>query len=201
MQNFLKLKLICLLFSTLSLNCFAGELGPAYGEKGVWYKAHLTWYQSYPEENSEECIAYSGCDYAGLFAFLDYQQSEKWVRKNNIIAVHSEHGKWLGLEHLQLRTDTTDAESEIIGRVYDVCSDSDCNGCCSRNARESGYLIDLEINTLRRMGYSKDDYPYFIYFKIHETEKERLRREEKERKKEARRLKKEMRKKQRSNKE
>ncbi len=199
MRIFWKIKL--LLLCSLSINALAGEVAPAYGKKGVWYKAHLTWYQSYPEENSEECIAYSGCDYAGLFAFIDYQQSKKWVEKNNIVAVHSEHGRWLGREDLQLRTDTVDAASEIIGTVYDVCSDSDCNGCCSRNAGESGYLIDLEINTLRRLGYSKDEYPYFIYFKIHETEKERLRREGKERKKEARRLKKEMRKKKRSNKE
>ncbi len=188
------------LFIMLSAHIFAAEVAPAFGEKGIWYKAHLTWYQSYPDENSEECIAYSGCDYAGQFAFLDYQQSEKWVKKNNIVAVHSDHGKWLGREDLQLRVDLEDPESEIIGTVYDVCSDSDCSGCCSRNAGETGYLIDLEINTLRRMGYTKDKYPYYIYFKIHETDKQRLKREKKEQKKEARRLKKEKRKKQRDQK-
>ncbi len=27
--------------------------------------------------------------------------------------------------------------------IYDTCSDKDCNGCCSENAR-NGYLVDLE---------------------------------------------------------
>ncbi len=200
MKNLQQSYLFYVLLITLTLHTLGGEVAPAYGKKGVWYKAHLTWYQSYPDENSEECIAYSGCDYAGLFAFVDYQQSKKWVEKNNIVAVHSDHGKWLGREDLQLRTDLEDSSSEIIGTVYDVCSDSDCSGCCSRNAGETGYLIDLEINTLRRMGYTKDDYPYYIYFKIYETEKQRAKREKKELKKEERRLKKESRKKEREEK-
>jgi hypothetical protein len=27
--------------------------------------------------------------------------------------------------------------------IYDTCSDKDCSGCCSANAR-NGYLVDLE---------------------------------------------------------
>jgi hypothetical protein len=36
--------------------------------------------------------------------------------------------------------------------VYDACSDSDCNGCCTQNARETGFLIDLEKYTMQRFG-------------------------------------------------
>jgi hypothetical protein len=185
MRNFWILK-ITLILTFYTLNSF-GELGPVYGKKGVWYKAHLTWYQSYPEGGSEECLKYNGCEYAGIFSYISTQQSEEWVQENNIIAVHSEHGKWLMLDELSLRVDTTNAENEIIGKVYDICADSDCGGCCTRNASEFGYLIDLEINTLRRLGYNKDTYPDFIYFKIYETEKQRTRREEREKRKEIRR--------------
>lgn len=191
MKFSIRINLMIFLIFTLFSTTFAGEVAPAYGEKGVWYKARLTWYQSYPEENSEECVAFSGCDYAGHFAFFDYQKSEKWVRENNIVAVHSDHGKWLGLEDLRLRLDPEDESSEIIGTVYDVCSDRDCGGCCSRNANETGYLIDLEIHTLERLGFTKDEYPYYIYFKIYETEKQRVKREERERKRAARKARKE----------
>lgn len=183
-------KTVLLLFILITF-LSAGELGPTWGEKGKWYKAHLTWYESYPPEHSMEYVKYSGGEYLGTFAFLDYQQSQKWVQENNIIAVHSDHGKWLGLEKLRLRTDSTDESSELVATVYDVCSDTDCGGCCTRNAGETGYLIDLEIHTMRRFGYSKDVYPEYVYFKIYETDKQEKRRLEKEKKKELRQKKRE----------
>ena len=30
--------------------------------------------------------------------------------------------------------------------------DDDCGGCCTRNASETGFLIDMEINTATRFG-------------------------------------------------
>ncbi|WP_437547167.1 hypothetical protein WME97_44490 [Sorangium sp. So ce367] len=35
-----------------------------------------------------------------------------------------------------------------------MCSDSDCSGCCTRNAQPSGYLIDIEKYTAQRFGVS-----------------------------------------------
>ena len=36
--------------------------------------------------------------------------------------------------------------------VADTCSDSDCDGCCSKNAK-NGYLVDIEYYTaLRNLG-------------------------------------------------
>lgn len=179
------LKFTLLLLPFVYVNVL-GELGPTYGKNGVWYKARLTWYQSYPKEGSEECIKYNGCEHAGYFAFLGYQKSREWVEENNIIAVHSEHTKWLGLKKLRLREDPENEDSEIVGTVYDFCSDQDCHGCCTRNAKESGYLVDLEVSTLKRMGYTKDSYPEFIYFMVYETKKEKLKREMREIKKEIR---------------
>ena len=36
-------------------------------------------------------------------------------------------------------------------QVVDTCDDSDCSGCCSKNAnRNGGFLIDLEYHTAKR---------------------------------------------------
>ena len=45
-----------------------------------------------------------------------------------------------------------DGDRTIDVTVYDVCSDSDCGGCCTRNASETGFLIDLESYTAERFG-------------------------------------------------
>ena len=176
MQIFFMLRCMIVVVTVYSATAF-GELGPVYGKKGVWYQARLTWYQSYPEEGSEECLKFNGCEYAGLFAFADTKKSEEWVRENNIIAVHSAHARWLRLEQLRLRINPEDTTKEIVGTVYDMCADSDCNGCCTRNVGDAGYLIDLEISTLKRLGFTKDSYPYYIYFMIYETDKDRIKRE------------------------
>lgn len=115
----------------------------------TWQEATLTNFESYPDPGSSECIEFSGCDYAGYFAaFPGVQQSPEWVEMHNIAAVHSDdfgslRGKTLRVREGGRRIDVT---------VYDLCSDSDCDGCCSRNREETGFLIDLEINTADRFG-------------------------------------------------
>ena len=32
------------------------------------------------------------------------------------------------------------------------CSDNDCDGCCTENCKETGFLIDLETHTLEKFG-------------------------------------------------
>ena len=35
--------------------------------------------------------------------------------------------------------------------VLDTCADSDCGGCCTRNAKKGGgFLIDMEAYTVQR---------------------------------------------------
>ena len=120
----------------------------AGGETLSWSTANLTWYTSYPDPDSEECIEYNGCEWAGWFAALDEQQPESWVEANNIAAVHSQHFDTYRLKTLRLRKNG----HEIDVVVYDMCADSDCSGCCTANSSETGFLIDIESYTADRFG-------------------------------------------------
>ena len=112
----------------------------------VWNRANLTWYTSWPDPESEECIEYNGCTWAGWFAGLEEQQTEEWVSQHNIIAIHEKDWDTYKLKTFRLRKGgyTIDAV------VYDKCSDSDCDGCCTQNAGKIGFLIDIESYTRER---------------------------------------------------
>ncbi len=114
----------------------------------AWYKANLTNYESYPDPGSEECTKFNGCQWAGQFFGLSGKQSEAWVKANNIVAVHSKDWSWLGMKTVNLRQ----GNKKITSKVYDECSDSDCNGCCTQNLAGDGYLIDIEKYTMERFG-------------------------------------------------
>jgi hypothetical protein len=108
----------------------------------------LTNFESYPDPNSEECIKYNGCMWAGQFAGVDGVQPESWVMAHNIVAVHSKDFAKYKLKTLRLRQGT----KEIDVTVYDECADSDCDGCCTANSAETGFLIDIEKYTMQRFG-------------------------------------------------
>jgi len=118
----------------------------------VWNRAALTWYTSWPEPGSEECEDYNGCTWAGWFAGLEDQQTEEWVSEHNIIAIHEKDWNTYKLKTFRLRKGgyTIDAV------VYDKCADSDCDGCCTQNAGELGFLIDIESYTCERLSGTKD---------------------------------------------
>ena len=118
----------------------------------VWNKANLTWYISWPDPGSEECVVYNGCEWAGYFAGLPDQQTEEWVSEHNIISIHEKDWGKYKLKTFRLRQNgrTIDAT------VYDKCADSDCEGCCTQNAGELGFLIDVESYTCERLSGSKD---------------------------------------------
>jgi hypothetical protein len=115
---------------------------------GTWRRANLTNFTSYPDPNSDECINFNGCFWAGQFAFVSGKQPESWVKANNIVAVHSKDADQYKLKTLRLRQ----GSKQIDVKVYDMCADSDCNGCCSENCRETGFLIDIEKYTMQRFG-------------------------------------------------
>jgi hypothetical protein len=122
---------------------------PTASSSGLaWQKANLTNYESYPDPNSEECIEYNGCTWQGEFAALDGVQPESWVAVNNIVAVHSKDFATYKLRTLRLRQGTH--ELDVV--VYDMCADSDCDGCCSANCASTGFLIDIEKYTMERFG-------------------------------------------------
>jgi hypothetical protein len=113
-----------------------------------WYLANLTTYTSYPDPGSEECIQFSGCDYQGYFVAMEGQQPLSWVQATNIAAVHSRDYAQYELKTLRIRQ----GSNQIDATVYDMCSDSDCNGCCTDNSAQTGFLIDLESFTAARFG-------------------------------------------------
>lgn len=118
----------------------------------IWNKANLTWYTSWPEAGSEECTEYNGCEWAGWFAGLEEQQTEKWVSEHNIIAVHEKDWNTYKLKTFRLRQNG----HSIDAVVYDMCSDSDCDGCCTQNAGSIGFLIDIESYTRARFNNQGD---------------------------------------------
>ncbi len=118
----------------------------------VWHQANLTWYTSWPDPGSEECIEYNGCTWAGYFAGVEGQKSEEWVSQHNIIAVHEKDWDTYKLKTFRLRMNG----STIDAVVYDMCSDSDCDGCCTKNAGKIGFLIDIEKYTRERFDGNGD---------------------------------------------
>ena len=118
----------------------------------VWNKAVLTWYISWPDPGSEECIVYNGCEWAGYFAGIDGQQTEQWVSEHNIISIHEKDWGKYKLKTFRLRQNG----KSIDAVVYDMCSDDDCDECCTKNAGETGFLIDVESYTCERLTGSKE---------------------------------------------
>lgn len=112
--------------------------------------ANLTWFESYPDPDSEECVEYNGCQWEGQFAALPDKMPESWVRANNIIAVHERDFSQYRLKTLRIKQ----GSRQIDAKVYDMCADSDCDGCCTRNANRNGagFLIDMEKYTVERFG-------------------------------------------------
>ena len=114
-----------------------------------WKKADLTNFTSYPDPGSDECENYNGCQWAGYFAFVNGKKSKNWVKNHNIVAVHSKHANKYKLKTLRLKK----GSDQIDVKVYDMCADSDCNGCCTKNSKKTGFLIDIESFTMDRFGH------------------------------------------------
>lgn len=112
-----------------------------------WKTARKTWYESYPDPNSEECIEYNGCTWEGQFAACSGKKPESWVAEHNIASAFPDFAD-LRLHDLCLRKGT----NTIIVTVLDTCADSDCDGCCTTNLGTMDQLIDLESYTNERWG-------------------------------------------------
>lgn len=127
------------------------ESSPAAADT-VWNKANLTWYISWPDPGSEECVKYNGCEWAGYFAGVNGQQTEEWVSQHNIISIHEKDWGKYKLKTLRLRQNGRSIDAV----VYDKCADSDCDGCCTQNAGTLGFLIDIESYSCERFTGKKD---------------------------------------------
>ncbi len=113
-----------------------------------WHIANLTNYESHPAPDSEECLEYSGCTWAGQFYGLDGVYGEEWVAAHNIVAVHLKDWDRLGMKVLRLRQNGR----ELTVQALDACADADCEGCCTANLGGDGFLIDVEKYTMERFG-------------------------------------------------
>ena len=120
----------------------------AGGDGLVWSQANLTNYESWPEDGSDECLYYNGCTWRGYFAGVEGQMTEDWVKSHNILAIHEKDFPKYKLKTFRLRK----GGYTIDATVYDCCGDSDCDGCCTRNANKNGigFLIDIEKYTKER---------------------------------------------------
>jgi hypothetical protein len=113
----------------------------------TWKSARKTYYTSYPDPGSEECIEYNGCTWAGEFAACQGKKPEAWVEAHNIVAAFPDFDT-LMLHDLCLRS----GDKTIVVTVLDTCADSDCSGCCTQNQGDADQLIDLESYTNDRWG-------------------------------------------------
>jgi hypothetical protein len=113
----------------------------------TWKTANKTWYTSYPDPGSEECIKYNGCMWAGQFSACEGKKSEAWVSSHNIVAAFPDFDA-LQLHDLCLKS----GDKKIVVTVYDTCGDDDCDGCCTENKGDADELIDLESYTNDRYG-------------------------------------------------
>ena len=140
----------------------SAPLAPATGE---WKKARNTFYNSYPaccpksptydpKAGKGECGDYSGCKWMGQFKYGG-TKSYDYVKSNNIIAFFDKGAKdagALGGKQIRLRKNG----KEFVATVLDTCGDADCMGangvgCCSANAAKTGYLVDIEAETCKRV--------------------------------------------------
>lgn len=113
----------------------------------TWKSARKTYYTSYPDPGSEECIEYNGCTWAGEFAACQGKKPEAWVEAHNIVAAFPDFDT-LMLHDLCLRS----GDKTLVVTVLDTCADSDCSGCCTQNQGDADQLIDLESYTNDRWG-------------------------------------------------
>jgi hypothetical protein len=113
----------------------------------TWKSANKTWYESYPDPGSEECIKYNGCTWAGEFSACDGKKPEAWVQSHNIVSAFPDFDT-LQLHDLCLRS----GDKTLVVTVLDTCGDDDCDGCCTQNLGDADELIDIESYTNDRWG-------------------------------------------------
>jgi hypothetical protein len=133
---------------------------------GASRTASLTHYTSYPEcckgnanydpkADTDECVKYSGCKYAGDFASIEHQTLE-WVQNNNIIAFYDNSdstGKNFDKNYGNKKIRLTKGGKSFIATIVDTCGNKDCDNCCATNSKPSGFLVDVEYYTaLRNFG-------------------------------------------------
>lgn len=134
--------------------------------------ASFTYYDSYPmccpdspnydpKHSTEECDDYSGCKYMGdLAAFQtdsnpDGHVSLEYVKTHNLVALYDDSDpkgrNWKSKYANKMIEITKKYDNKVIkfnATIADTCGNQDCDNCCAKNAKPSGYLVDVEYYTL-----------------------------------------------------
>jgi hypothetical protein len=84
--------------------------------------------------------------YPGWFAAFSTQKSLSWVQSNNIVALFDSsdpNGKMWKSKYANKKIRLTKNGKSFVATIVDTCGNADCNGCCTRNAK-NGILVDME---------------------------------------------------------
>ena len=149
----IKSKLDALTFSDAEVTEVGAEANYASGT-AAW-----SYYDSYPKccpdcgnydpnASKEECDDYSGCKYRGDFSDGSHESLD-WVKSHDIISFFSVDGGW-NSKYKDKKVQLTKGDVTFVAIVKDTCGDSDCRGCCTRNAGKYGFLVDMEYYTVKR---------------------------------------------------
>jgi hypothetical protein len=102
-------------------------------------------------KNKKECdvaeavAQYPGTRKATITCFNDKEMASESKDFENAVAVNERD--WGCLKNKQLKI-TWNGRTETV-KVLDYCRDGDCAGCCSRNSKDTGFLIDIHDKALR----------------------------------------------------
>jgi hypothetical protein len=128
--------------------------------------ASLTYYHSYapccknnpnydPNFDKSECTDFSACKYSGDFAAIGHKSFD-WVKKNNIVAFYDDsdpEGKNFKKKYGGKTIKLIKNGKTFNAIIADTCGNKDCNDCCRKNSKPSGYLVDIEYHTaIRNLG-------------------------------------------------
>lgn len=152
--------------------------------------ASFTYYDSYPmccpdspnydpNADTEECDDYSGCKYMGdLAAFQsdsnpDGHKSLDYVKSHNLVAFYdnsdSKGKNWASnyaLKTIQITKEYNGKTHVFNATIADTCGNQDCNNCCAKNSKPSGFLVDMEYYTVLKNFGTTDAVSGTLSFKV-----------------------------------
>jgi len=125
--------------------------------------AKWTYYESYPrccpdcgnyDANApkDECDDYSGCKYCGDFEDGTHE-SLSYVKNNDIVSFFDANNpseSYWNNHYKDKKIQVSANGVTFTATIKDTCLDTDCGGCCTRNAGTKKYLIDMEYYTVKR---------------------------------------------------
>jgi hypothetical protein len=107
-----------------------------------------------PKAPKDECDDYSGCKYMGDLAAYGHKSFD-WVQSHNIVSFYDDSDPNNKNWDNNYAKKTIRIDKTYNGKFYsfnatiaDQCGNGDCDNCCSKNSRPSGYLIDMEYYTV-----------------------------------------------------